>query len=101
MNRRTILALPLASGGRAQGVVVLGNPERPFDAARSRLAETVCSMAAIAIDNVLWHARVIDPNNHDEDTIAIRAFNQHLRDDSRVHVCMLPFGDGLTLAVKR
>jgi caffeoyl-CoA O-methyltransferase len=55
----------------------------------------------IAIDNVLWHARVIDPNNHDEDTIAIRAFNEHLRDDSRVHVCMLPFGDGLTLVVKR
>jgi len=55
-----ILALPLASGGRAQGVVVLGNPERPFDAARSRLAETVCSMAAIAIDNVLLVKSTVD-----------------------------------------
>src|SRR5690606_16182112 len=28
----------------------------------------------IAVDNVLWHARVIDPNVNDEDTVAIRAF---------------------------
>ncbi len=55
----------------------------------------------IAVDNVLWHARVIDPNANDEDTVAIRAFNAALRADDRVDRMLLPIGDGLTLARKR
>ncbi len=55
----------------------------------------------IAVDNVLWHARVIDPNVNDEDTVAIRAFNRAMRDDDRVDQMLLPIGDGLTLARKR
>jgi caffeoyl-CoA O-methyltransferase len=55
----------------------------------------------IAIDNVLWHGRVIDPEANDADTLAIRAINKKLLGDSRVAISMLPISDGLTLACKR
>ncbi len=55
----------------------------------------------IAVDNVLWHSRVIDLNVNDEDTVAIRAFNAALRNDARVDQMLLPIGDGVTLARKR
>jgi predicted O-methyltransferase YrrM len=55
----------------------------------------------IAIDNVLWQGKVADPAFDDADTLAIRALNDKLTGDSRVSLCMVPIGDGLTLARKR
>lgn len=55
----------------------------------------------IAIDNVLWHGRVVDPNANDADTLAIRAINKKLLTDSRVNISLLPISDGLTLCYKR
>lgn len=53
-----------------------------------------------AVDNVLWHGRVVDSGVTDEDTEAIRAFNRRLRLDKRVAISTLTIGDGLTLAMK-
>jgi len=55
----------------------------------------------IAIDNTLWDGDVADPGNQAADTVAIRAFNEKLRDDQRVDLSLVPIGDGLTLARKR
>ena len=55
----------------------------------------------IAVDNVLWHGRVLDQSVMDADTVSIRAFNQNLALDERVWMSMVPIGDGLTLAVKK
>lgn len=55
----------------------------------------------VAIDNVLWSGRVIDPTAKDRDTEAIRALNAALRQDQRVTLSLVPIGDGLTLARKR
>jgi caffeoyl-CoA O-methyltransferase len=55
----------------------------------------------IAVDNVLWSGRVTDPETTDKDTIAIRAFNEKLKDDERITLSLVPIADGLTLAVKR
>ena len=55
----------------------------------------------IAVDNTLWNGNVADPDNNTEDTQAIRALNTHIHADERVDICMLPIGDGLTLALKR
>ena len=54
----------------------------------------------IAVDNTLWGGQVIDNKSQSEDTQAIRKFNDRLRFDSRVHLSLLPVGDGVTLALK-
>lgn len=58
------------------------------------------SNGLIAIDNVLWSGKVADPNINDENTMAIRNLNKKLVQDTRVNICMLPIGDGLTLVQK-
>ena len=55
----------------------------------------------ILVDNVLWLGRVADPDADDEQTLAIRSFNNHVAQDSRVECVMLPISDGLTLLRKR
>jgi len=55
----------------------------------------------IAIDNVLWGGDVANPAENDEDTRAIRAVNEMVRNDERVTLALAPIGDGLTLARKR
>ena len=54
----------------------------------------------IGIDNTLWSGRIIDPEDNDADTVALRALNQKLAHDQRVLVSLVPIGDGLTLARK-
>jgi caffeoyl-CoA O-methyltransferase len=55
----------------------------------------------VVADNTLWSGRVADPEVADEDTVALRHFNEHLHRDSRVDLSVLPVGDGLTLARKK
>ncbi len=52
----------------------------------------------IAIDNVLWGGAVADERRRDADTSAIRALNAKIGADGRVERCLVPIGDGLTLA---
>jgi caffeoyl-CoA O-methyltransferase len=66
-----------------------------------RLLELLRPGGLIAVDNVLWDGRVADPDDNGEDTVAIRAFNEKVRDDQRVTLSLLPLADGLTLARKR
>jgi caffeoyl-CoA O-methyltransferase len=55
----------------------------------------------ILVDNTLWYRRVLDPSADDEDTRAIRAFNDAVAADPRVDTVLLPVSDGLTLIRKR
>ncbi|MBB4211708.1 putative O-methyltransferase YrrM [Rhodothalassium salexigens DSM 2132] len=55
----------------------------------------------IAVDNVLWHGRVVDPDAQDDDTVAIRRFNRKVHLDGRVDLALVPIGDGVTLLRKR
>ena len=54
----------------------------------------------IIADNVLWSGKVIDDQYDDEDTIALRNFNDALMSDSRLDVILLPVRDGLMVARK-
>ena len=54
----------------------------------------------IAVDNTLWGGQVLDKNSKSDDTQTIRRFNERLRSDPRIHLSLLPIGDGLTLALK-
>jgi len=55
----------------------------------------------IIADNVLWSGKVIDPDENDADTLALRSFNTALVDDGRVEVLILPLRDGLTVLRKK
>jgi caffeoyl-CoA O-methyltransferase len=55
----------------------------------------------LLVDNVLWSGQVIDPSKDDDDTLAIRAFNEQVAADERVDCVMLAIADGLTLVRKR
>lgn len=55
----------------------------------------------IAVDNVLWSGRVLDPADQTEDTVAIRAFNDFVATDDRVTAVLLTVRDGITLVRRR
>jgi len=44
---------------------------------------------------------VVLPAVTDVNVIALRVFNERLRVDERVEICLLPMRDGLTLARKK
>ncbi len=51
----------------------------------------------IAVDNVLWSGRLIDPADDSADTLALREFNDFVHADSRVEVVVVPIRDGVSL----
>lgn len=51
----------------------------------------------IVADNTLWSGRVADPSDDDESTVALREFNDRVRDDPRTVSVMLTVRDGITL----
>ena len=55
----------------------------------------------VLLDNVLWSGNVVDDEDQSENTVAIRAVNDHVAADGRVDAVMLPIADGLTIARKR
>ncbi|MGH8885446.1 MAG: O-methyltransferase [Egibacteraceae bacterium] len=50
-------------------------------------------------DNVLWGGRVPDPDVNDEDTVALREFNDTVCDDPDWHALILNAGEGVLGAV--
>ncbi len=72
-----------------------------YEAYFERSLQLVRNGGLIVIDNVLWSGKVADPQIQDESTVAIRTFNDKLRNDPRVTLSVVPIGDGLTLALKR
>jgi len=65
-----------------------------------RTLELVRPGGLILIDNTLWSGTVADPADQEPDTCAIRALNEHIHGDRRVHMSLLPVADGLTLVLK-
>jgi predicted O-methyltransferase YrrM len=54
----------------------------------------------VAFDNALWHDRVADPSQRDEETVAIRELGQAITDHESLVPVLLPVGDGLLVAKK-
>jgi predicted O-methyltransferase YrrM len=72
-----------------------------YDNYYERSLQLVRPGGLIAIDNVLWSGKVADPQNQENQTKKIRAFNQKLYQDQRVNLSLVPIADGLTLAQKK
>lgn len=54
----------------------------------------------VAFDNALWHDRVSDPSQRDEQTVAIRELGERVAEDEGLLPVLLPVGDGLLVAKK-
>lgn len=54
----------------------------------------------ILLDNVLRDGAVADPSSNSAATRSVQHLNAKLHKDARVHITMVPIGDGLTLALK-
>lgn len=54
----------------------------------------------VLADNVLWSGKIVDESGTDDNTAALRAFNDKVAADDRVEVVLLPAFDGLTIARK-
>jgi len=63
--------------------------------------ERVRTGGFLVADNVLWSGKVIDDKKSDEDTEALRAFNQKMHEDDRVENVLLPVRDGLMIVRKK
>jgi caffeoyl-CoA O-methyltransferase len=64
-----------------------------YEAVLPRLGER----GFIAADNTLWSGRVLDEDDDDEGTRAIKGFNEHVKSDPRVTSVTLSVRDGVTL----
>jgi caffeoyl-CoA O-methyltransferase len=64
-----------------------------YEATLPKLART----GLMILDNTLWSGRVANPNEDDENTRAIRAVNERVRDDPRVANVLLTVRDGMNL----
>ena len=64
-----------------------------YEAVLPKLAPT----GMILADNVLWSGKVLDPEDQSDDTRALRAFNDRVRDDPRVSSVMLSIRDGISV----
>jgi caffeoyl-CoA O-methyltransferase len=72
-----------------------------YGAYYDELLPRVRTNGLILVDNVLWSGRVVDDEATDDNTVAIKAFNDKVANDDRVEAVMLPISDGLTLLRKR
>ena len=54
----------------------------------------------VAFDNALWHDRVADPAQRDEDTVSIRELGRTIAEHDDLVSMLLPVGDGLLVAKK-
>jgi len=54
----------------------------------------------VAFDNALWHDRVADPSQRDEETVVIRDLGKEIAAHDSLVPVLLPVGDGLLVAKK-
>lgn len=93
----------LVEGGAAGtfDLVFLDADKRGLPVYWERALELVRPGGLVAVDNTLWHGRVVDTEDRDPATEAVRGFNRTVHGDERVSISLVPIGDGVTLARRR
>ncbi len=82
-------------------LVFIDADKRAYSLYYDLVIDQLRSGGVIIADNVLWSGKVMDLNSNDEDTIAIRSFNEKVKNDPRVSCCLLPIRDGLMMIRKK
>ncbi len=75
-----------------------GKENQLYDYERTR--QLLYPGGLMVIDITLWLGGVAEVTRQDPGTCAVRALNQHVHTDSRVHLGLLPVADGPTLERK-
>jgi predicted O-methyltransferase YrrM len=55
----------------------------------------------MVVDNTLWSGRIVDPEDQDETTQAIRSLNDRVLEDTRVENVLLTVRDGMNLVWRK
>jgi predicted O-methyltransferase YrrM len=55
----------------------------------------------LIIDNMIWHGKILDPNNHEPSTEAIHRFTRDITNDLDWIVSLIPARDGMIVAYKK
>ena len=76
-------------------VIFIDADKTNYPAYYEKAVDLLAPRGVIAVDNVLWGGRVLDPKS-DEDR-AIAAFNERVKNDERVRHVLLPVRDGVML----
>ena len=91
--------LPRLTDGHYDLVFCDGD-KREYDAYLDEALRLLRPGGVVAFDNALWHDRVADPSQRDDETTAIRDLGTRVREDEGLLPVLLPVGDGLLVAKK-
>jgi len=79
-------------------LVFIDAEKASYDAYFEAVMKKTKSGSVILSDNVLWSGKVVEPlQPKDKVTELLLAYNQKLKNDSRVETVLLPIRDGITL----
>ncbi len=97
---QTLAALLQESGPGSFDFAFIDADKSGYDVYYESCLKLVRTGGLLAFDNTLWAGAVADPEKTDPDTVALRALNLKVRDDTRVTSCLVSIGDGVLLALK-
>ncbi|MEM9929316.1 MAG: O-methyltransferase, partial [Bacteroidota bacterium] len=81
-------------------LVFLDGDKRGYPDYFHLLIERLLPGGLLLADNIMWDGKVNKKGKPDPDVAALRAYNELLKDDTRVEVVVLPLRDGLSIARK-
>ena len=97
----------------AEAVETLRQTEGPFDIIFNDIdkeaypeslpviKEKLRSGGLLIIDNMIWHGQILDSNDHEKSTEAIRRFTRDVTTDPDWIVSLAPLRDGMIVAYKK
>ncbi len=91
--------LPRLTDGHYDLVFADGD-KREYGAYLSEAMRLLRPGGVVAFDNALWHDRVADPSQRDDETTAIREVVEQVNASEELLPSLLPVGDGLLVAKK-
>ncbi|XP_040906131.1 catechol O-methyltransferase domain-containing protein 1 [Toxotes jaculatrix] len=98
---KTLNDLIAAGEAGTYGFVFIDADKANYDGYYEKSLELIQKGGIIAIDNVLWSGKVVNPAPNDRTSQVLDALNKKLHKDQRIDLSMLTVGDGLTIAIKR